>query len=165
MSPLCLIKFQYQPDVSANCYESQCSVLYNINMKNNSSTEAHPTPGEVCRSVGRVVITLISSSVDGASRGELNRDGNQGSATDDYLATPDQRFPSVSSQRIKKRSFHPALWNYLCLFYSGKSGRAAFEQTGIKQRQHAFANKQIDVHMVIMIYSLQQHKLNRWDEF
>lgn len=27
----------------------------------------------------------------GASRGELNGDGNQNSATDDYLATPDQR--------------------------------------------------------------------------
>lgn len=43
----------------------------------------------------------------GASRGELNRDGNQGSATDDYLATPDQRFPSVSSQEDKEKIISP----------------------------------------------------------
>lgn len=34
-------------------------------MKNNSSGEANPTSGEVCRSVRKVVITLISSSVHG----------------------------------------------------------------------------------------------------
>lgn len=39
----------------------------------------------------------------GASRGELNGDGNQDSATDDYLATLDQRFPSVSSQGIEEK--------------------------------------------------------------
>lgn len=39
----------------------------------------------------------------GASKGELNRDGNQDLATDDYLATPDQRFPSVSSQGIEEK--------------------------------------------------------------
>lgn len=82
-----------------------------------------------------------------ASRGELNRDGNQGSATDDYLATPDQRFPSVSSQRIKKRSFPPALWIYVCLFYWDSLKRAA-ELSAFKLTEYV----QIDAHMVIILY-------------
>jgi len=61
----------------------------------------------------------------GASRGKLDRDGNQGSATDDYPATPDQRFPSASSQRIKKRSSGPMkLPVSVLLRCSEKSSRA-----------------------------------------
>lgn len=42
----------------------------------------------------------------GASRGELNGDGNQNSATDDYLATPDQRFSqSLITEGQRKDDF------------------------------------------------------------
>lgn len=68
----------------------------------------------------RVVITLISSSVHGclwSFQGRAERDRNHGSAMDDYLATPDQRFPSISSED-KEKSISSTLWKYLCLLHS-----------------------------------------------
>lgn len=98
----------------------------------------------------------------GASRGELNRDGNQGSAMDDYLATLDQRFPSVSSLRIKKRSFHPALWKYLCLCYWAIVQQGSISANIIKQRQYASTYVHIDAHMVTVICSGNTESERKW---
>lgn len=73
-----------------------------------------------CSMQCRVVITLISSSVHGclwSFQGRAERDRNHGSAMDDYLATPDQRFPSISSED-KEKSISSTLWKYLCLLHS-----------------------------------------------
>lgn len=66
----------------------------------------------------------------GASRGELNRDGNQGSATDDYLATPDQRVPLVSSQRIKKIISLCTIKLPVSFFIETGTELSEFKQTG-----------------------------------
>lgn len=64
----------------------------------------------------------------GASRGELNRDGNQDSATDDYLATPDQRFPSASSQGTEEKIILLCTMEIPACVIELLCGRIQFEQ-------------------------------------
>lgn len=80
---------------------SASKTTFNMKKRSGGVMDGKSNPiSEVWRAVQRVVITLISSSVHGclwSFQGRAERDRNHGSAMDDYLATPDQRFPSISS--------------------------------------------------------------------
>lgn len=109
----------------------------------------------------------------GASRGDLNRDGNQNSATDDYPVTPDQRFSqSLITEGQKRGDFtrHTmdvlAWCDWICRVSSEPPPSTALPEHGyvhtheqiatiITKCQLSLSGTQMQEFMIISVFSSQ----------